>query len=549
MEYAPPAAQAGEASEEGIPVAEFDDLPETDGFTWSEESQQITDAEDQVFEADALALTEPQEAHTEIQETEWEATSLDSHQEQIDSAEGEIAWESPEAFQQEQNIEGDEVAPAGAYPQSEDQWTEDDYLASEDEDQNWIEENPEAAGEVYYEDELDPDALQAQDAEAVVQQGEYAEFQDDEEVAYEDEDEYTEQDQYDSYSEEEDFDDPSADDLSEEQELEDEDDYDPRSSEATFARGNHQTAVDALDSDDDFEDDADFEDDDLEDDDLEGVMGRPKRHQSRIVTLVGVFMIFLILGGAVAGYYYFSNKNPDIESLMADEGAAGGSTLNLDASSESNNSIFSSDASSTNQTDPLRGAPGSVTVATTTSSTNGAAITKTSSSNESSQMSANEAFSLGQELEMSGSPADMAKALDAYLIAGEQGMASAQLLLGVFYFEGLAGAPDYTKAAEWYLKAAERGRPEAQFYLACMALQNIGPKNELNNPAHWLREASDQQYSNAQVNLALLYLDGAGSITRDPNIAAMLLRQAADQGNPLGQALLGMLYYRGESVE
>lgn len=558
MEYAPPAAQAGEANEEGIPVAEFDDLPEADGFTWSEESQQITDAEDQVFEADALALTEPQEAHTEVQETEWEATSLDSHQEQLDSAEGEIAWESPEAFQQEQNIEGDEVAPAGDYPhpQSEDQWTEDDYLASEDEDQNWIEENPEAAGEVYYEDELDPDALQAQaqDTEAVVQQGEYAEFQDNEEVAYEDEDEdeYTEEDQYDSYSEEEDFDDPSADDLSEEQELENEDDYDPRSSEATFARGNHQAAAAALNSDEDFEDDTDFDDDDLEDEDLEGVLGRPKRHQSRIVTLVGVFMIFLILGGAVAGYFYFSNKNPDIESLMAEEGAAGGSSLNSNASSESNDSIFSSNASSSNQTNPLRDTPGSVAVATTTpatAATNGTAITKNSSSNESPQMSANEAFSLGQELEMSGSPADMAKALDAYLIAGEQGMASAQLRLGIFYFEGLAGEPDYTKAAEWYLKAAERGRPEAQFYLACMTLQNIGPKNELNNPAHWLREASDQQYSNAQVNLALLYLDGAGSIARDPNIAAMLLRQAAEQGNPLGQALLGMLYDRGESVE
>ena len=198
MEYAPPAAQAGETNEEGIPVAEFDDLAETDGFTWSEESQQITDEEDQVFEADGLTVR--QSAHEEIQENEWETTSLE--------AGTEIAQK------------GDEVARDGDYHQSEDQWTEDDYLASEDEDQNWIEENPEATGEVYYEDELDPDALQAQDAEAVVHQGEYDEFQDDEEVAYEDEDEYTEEDQYDSYSEEEDFDDPSADDLSEEQELE-----------------------------------------------------------------------------------------------------------------------------------------------------------------------------------------------------------------------------------------------------------------------------------------------------------------------------------------
>jgi TPR repeat protein len=258
-------------------------------------------------------------------------------------------------------------------------------------------------------------------------------------------------------------------------------------------------------------------------------------------------MIFLILGGAVAGYFYFSSRNPDIEALMAEEGAAGGASLDSDASSGSNNSLFSSDASSSDETDVLANNTGIGTGSTSTTSVPASAVN--TSGNEAPQMSATEAFSLGQELEMSGSPADMAKALDAYLIAGEQGMASAQLRLGIFYFEGLAGAPDYTKASEWYLKAAERGRPEAQFYLACMALQNIGPKNELNNPAHWLREASDQQYSNAQVNLALLYLDGAGSITRDPNIAAMLLRQAAEQGNPLGQALLGMLYDRGESVE
>lgn len=571
MEYAPAAGHVGEeleeeyleesiteASEKGVPAAEFEDQQETDGFAWSEDTQQITDEEDQLFEADAL--TDPQAAHTEIQESEWEAThleagtevaqepteehhydnSFDAHQEQLGSVEAEIAWESPEAYQQEQNIEGDPLASDELQP--EDQWTEDDYLASDDEDQNWIEENPEAAGEVYYEDEIDPVAHQGQDSEAIVQETEYDEFQEGEEVAYGDE--YTEDGQYDSYAEE-DFDEPSADDLSESQELENEDGDDQISLETTFARGNHERAVAALASDEDFDSDAEFEDDDLDDDDLEGILGRPKRLQSRIITVVGVLMIFLILGGAVAGYFYFSNKNPEIEALLAEESAVGESTLNSDTASASNNSIFSSDAASSDPTDLLRDTPGSVT-----SNTTAAANIKKSSSNASPQMSANEAFSLGQELEMSGTPADMAKALDAYLIAGEQGMASAQLRLGIFYFEGLSGgAPDYTKASEWYLKAAERGRPEAQFYLACMALQNIGPKNELNNPAHWLREASDQQYSNAQVNLALLYLDGAGSITRDPNIAAMLLRQAAEQGNPLGQALLGMLYDRGESVE
>lgn len=287
------------------------------------------------------------------------------------------------------------------------------------------------------------------------------------------------------------------------------------------------------DSDDFLADESDEEEneEDLElFDEMAGMLDRPKRFQSKIMTFVGAIAVLLVLGGSVAGYYYFSQQNTDIEALMEDGGELDNTLAGNSAPSwqdpEDDIPFGNNDAVEASQPTP-----------------------KVVEPVEEPAMTAAEAFALGQQLENSGGVDSIQQAMDAYEIAASQGMARAQFRLGTLYFEGAAGTPNYTKAAEWYRKAAEIGMPEAQFHLACMALhQPGGPGIVKDNPADWLRMASEQEYTNAKVNLALLYLDGAGSTPRDPNLAAYLLRQSADQGNPLGQALLGMMYDRGEGV-
>jgi uncharacterized protein len=50
----------------------------------------------------------------------------------------------------------------------------------------------------------------------------------------------------------------------------------------------------------------------------------------------------------------------------------------------------------------------------------------------------------------------------------EQGIARAQLNLGLIYFLGLGVPQDYAQAAAWYRKAADQGNAAAQFGLGVM---------------------------------------------------------------------------------
>ena len=50
----------------------------------------------------------------------------------------------------------------------------------------------------------------------------------------------------------------------------------------------------------------------------------------------------------------------------------------------------------------------------------------------------------------------------------EQGVALAQLILGVMYADGLGVPQDYAAAAAWYRKAADQGHAAAQFNLGFM---------------------------------------------------------------------------------
>jgi TPR repeat protein len=53
----------------------------------------------------------------------------------------------------------------------------------------------------------------------------------------------------------------------------------------------------------------------------------------------------------------------------------------------------------------------------------------------------------------------------AAISAAEQGDAQAQTRLGLWYFDGQGGQPDYAQAAEWFSKAAEQGNAVAQCQL------------------------------------------------------------------------------------
>jgi uncharacterized protein len=67
-----------------------------------------------------------------------------------------------------------------------------------------------------------------------------------------------------------------------------------------------------------------------------------------------------------------------------------------------------------------------------------------------------------------GVPEDDAEAVKWYRMAAEQGLANAQLNLGVMYDYGQGVPEDDAEAVKWYRMAAEQGLANAQFNLGYM---------------------------------------------------------------------------------
>jgi uncharacterized protein len=106
---------------------------------------------------------------------------------------------------------------------------------------------------------------------------------------------------------------------------------------------------------------------------------------------------------------------------------------------------------------------------------------------------------------------DYATALQIWQPRATQGVAFAQVNLGIMYYSGHGVPQDYGEAARWYRLAAEQGN------------------------------------AIAQVNLGFLYYNGQG-VPQDYGEAAKWYRLAAEQGNPTAQSNLGSMYYSGQGV-
>ncbi|RWN57829.1 hypothetical protein [Mesorhizobium sp.] len=55
-----------------------------------------------------------------------------------------------------------------------------------------------------------------------------------------------------------------------------------------------------------------------------------------------------------------------------------------------------------------------------------------------------------------------------WLAAAKTGNVDAEASLGMLYYRGINGQPDYKEAAKWLLKASSHGHPAVQIYLDMM---------------------------------------------------------------------------------
>ncbi|MFM5161326.1 tetratricopeptide repeat protein, partial [Aeromonas veronii] len=82
--------------------------------------------------------------------------------------------------------------------------------------------------------------------------------------------------------------------------------------------------------------------------------------------------------------------------------------------------------------------------------------------------------------------------------AAEQGLAVAQLNLGVRYATGRGVAQDDKQALAWTRKAAEQGHADAQFNLGVMYATGRGVAQDASQAVAWYHKAAAQGHADAQ---------------------------------------------------
>jgi localization factor PodJL len=128
-----------------------------------------------------------------------------------------------------------------------------------------------------------------------------------------------------------------------------------------------------------------------------------------------------------------------------------------------------------------------------------------------------------------------------------QGVADAELLLGLKYADGDGVAANDAEAARWLERAAQKGEAIAQYRLGALYEKGLGVPADPAIAADWYAKAAELGNVKAMHNLAVAYANGNGRET-DYTEAARWFRSAAEHGLADSQFNLAVLHERGLGV-
>ena len=143
---------------------------------------------------------------------------------------------------------------------------------------------------------------------------------------------------------------------------------------------------------------------------------------------------------------------------------------------------------------------------------------------------------------------DINTALEWYLKAANQGLASSQRNYGWRNFYGQGGLPvDHDKGFPWLLKAAQQGVTDAQAAVGEAYRDGKGTKADIVTALKWLRTAADKGDSFAQAEIGDAYAEGEPGYDKNMTEAIAWYRKAADQKWAYAQRKLGLIYLKGQN--
>lgn len=131
-------------------------------------------------------------------------------------------------------------------------------------------------------------------------------------------------------------------------------------------------------------------------------------------------------------------------------------------------------------------------------------------------------------------------AVNAGVMAANQGYATAQCCLGVCYYNGEGVTQNKTEAARLYKLAADQGYARAQCNLGWCYKYGEGVAKDIKEAVRLYKLAADQGHARAQCNLGVCYDKGEG-VTQSKTEAIRLFRLAAAQGDEYAKKALKRL--------
>jgi TPR repeat protein len=143
------------------------------------------------------------------------------------------------------------------------------------------------------------------------------------------------------------------------------------------------------------------------------------------------------------------------------------------------------------------------------------------------------------------------KAAESFLWFENQaktGDVTAQLNLGICYYESVGARQDYLEAVKWFQKAANQGYAHAQCNLGLCYENGQGVRKDDVEAVKWYQKAAEQGDANAQYHLGSCYKIGKGVNQNDAE-AIKWIQKAAEQGDVNAQSILGIYYQHGLGVK
>jgi len=132
--------------------------------------------------------------------------------------------------------------------------------------------------------------------------------------------------------------------------------------------------------------------------------------------------------------------------------------------------------------------------------------------------------------------------LDYFRRSAELGYGPAQIAMGYYFENGLAGAPDQAQAITFYRKAAQTGDPLGAWLAGRLYFLGTGVPRDLDAAQKLLKLAASQNSAYGSYYLGRLMAD------RDATKAPALYKVAADQGLPQAQYFYGKALKDGKGI-